>query len=175
MKKQEKIIEVQNLTQKIKEAKTVVLADNSGLNATQTSNLRAQIKKLGDKLQVVKNSLILRALAEAKLLPKGEDEVLNLEGPTLALFAKADDVASLKALVSFGKTIERLSLKAGFLEGKLLNGQDILTFALLPTKIELQAKLVSLLALPEQRLVYGLNYNLQKLVILLSQIGKKPN
>ena len=178
MKKREKIFEVENLTQKIKDAKSVVLIDYRGLKANQTVTLRSQIKKAGDELQVAKNTLLARALVKAKLLPeakKGEDQVLKLEGPTLVLFAKADEFASLKSLATFGKANELLALKAGFLEGKILSKEELLKLAALPTKDQLRAILVSLLAQPQQRLVYGLNYNLQKLVIILKKVSEKPN
>jgi large subunit ribosomal protein L10 len=179
MKKQEKIFEVENLTQKIKDAKSVVLIDYRGLKANQTVTLRSQTKKAGDELQVAKNTLLARALVKAKLLPeskKGEDQVLKLEGPTLILFAKADEIASLKYLVTFSKANDLLTIKAGFLEGKILSKEELLKLAALPTKDQLKATLVGLLAQPPQRLVYGLNYNLQKLVILLSQVkNKKEN
>lgn len=174
MKKQEKILEVDNLTQKIKDAKSVVLIDYKGLKANQTVTLRSQIKKMGDEIRVVKNSLLVRALSNAKLLPeaKGKDEVLTLKGPTLALFANVDEFASLKSLVVYGKANELLPLKIGFIGGQIITKEDLLRYALLPTKDQLRAKLVGLLAQPPQRLVYSLNYNINKLVVLLNQIKK---
>lgn len=167
MKKQEKIFEVENLTAKIKEAKSVALADYRGLTAGQMATLRSLVKKAGGKLQVVKNTLLLRALANAKLI----EEDLKLEGPTLALFAKEDEFSPLKALVSFGKANNLLALKFGFFEGEFQDSERISQIASLPGKEELRAKLVGLLAQPSHRLVYDLNFNLQKLVIILKEVN----
>lgn len=167
MKKQEKIFEVENLTAKIKEAKSVALADYRGLTAGQMATLRSLVKKAGGKLQVVKNTLLLRALANAKLI----EEDLKLEGPTLALFAKEDEFSPLKALVSFGKANNLLALKFGFFEGEFQDSERISQIASLPEKEELRAKLVGLLAQPSHRLVYDLNFNLQKLVIILKEVN----
>lgn len=178
MKKQEKIFEVKNLVEKIKDAKTVVFSDYRGLSANQTASLRSQIKKMGGELQVVKNRLMARALTDAGLLPevkKGEDQVLKLEGPTIALLSPESDAVTLKTLVSFGKNLGLLKLKAGFIDGKAFSEEEVTRFASLPSKQDLQAKLVSLLTQPSQKLVYSLNYNLQKLVIILGQVKSKKS
>lgn len=177
MKKQEKIFAVKNLTEKVKEAKSVVLADYRGLKANQANTLRSQIKKLGGEVQIVKNTLLLKSLAEAGLLPKakGNDQVLKLEGPTMALLTSNDEITALKAFLTFGKSADLLTLKAGFIEGKLLEKETLSRFASLPGKAELRARLVGLLAQPTQKLVYDLNFNLQKLVIILGQVKNKKS
>ena len=177
MKKQEKVFAVKKLTEKIKEAKSIVLADYRGLKANQANALRSQIKKMGGEVQIVKNTLLLRSLAEAGLLPesKGDDQVLKIEGPTIALLANNDEITALKAFLAFGKNADLLTLKAGFIEGKLLEKEALSRFAALPGKAELRAMLVGLLAQPTQKLVYNLNFNLQKLVIILGQVKNKKS
>jgi len=177
MKKQEKIFATQNLTEKIKEAKSVVLADYRGLKASQANTLRSQVKKMGAEVQVVKNTLLLRALVDAELLPKskGKDQALKLEGPTMALLTKEDELTALKTFLAFGKSAEILILKAGFVEGKLLEKEELSRFASLPGKTELRAILVGLLTQPTRKLVYDLNLNLQKLVIILGQVKNKKS
>jgi len=163
MKKQEKIFEVENLAAKIKQAKSLALVDYRGLSANQIANLRSLVKKAGGELQVVKNTLLLRALDKASL----EIKDLKIEGPTLALFANEDEINPLKTLVSFGKAQNLLALKFGFFGGEFQDGTRLFQIASLPSKEELQAKLVGLLAQPSQKLVYVLNFNLQKLVVIL--------
>lgn len=173
MKKQEKIFEVENLLAKIKEAKAVYLADCRGINAAQTMEIRSKVKKAGGNLQVVKNNLILRALQNAFSKDAGEE--LKIEGPTLALFAKDDEISPLKTLYVFGKASERLALKFGFLGSQFYSGEDLIKIANLPGQNELRAKLVGLLAQQPQRLVFGLNYNLLKLVTILKRVSEKTN
>lgn len=173
MKKQEKIFEVDNLTQKIKDAKSVVLVDYRSLTVSQASNLRRLIKKAGGELQVVKNTLLTRALVNTKILNKPEDLVLT--GQTMALFANDDEISPVKALATFGKNLSLLPFKLGFFGANILSADELTRYTSLPSKDELRAKFVGILAQQPQRLVYDLNFNLQKLVILLKRVSEKAN
>ncbi|PIU33618.1 50S ribosomal protein L10, partial [Candidatus Shapirobacteria bacterium CG07_land_8_20_14_0_80_39_18] len=101
MKKQEKIFEVENLTAKVKEAKSVVVADYRGIKVSQMNQLRDKVREIGGELQVVKNNLFYRALDQNNY----EIEKTKLDGPSLALFANNDEISPLKALANFGKTL----------------------------------------------------------------------
>jgi len=72
-----------------------------------------------------------------------------------------------------GKTLNLLQLKLGFMAGAVLSAEELNRFASLPTKKELQAQLVGLLIGPPRRLVYSLNWNLQRLVLVLDQVKNK--
>lgn len=172
MKKQDKIFEVQNLAAKIKDAKTVALVDYRGISASQATELRHKVRESGGDIQVVKNRLFLRALRENSYrVPEKE-----LEGPTLVIFANQDEISPLKTLVDFTKGAEILRLKIGFMAGRILSGEELKRFATLPGKEQLQAQLVGMLAGQPSRLVYALNYNLQKLAIALNAVkAKKPS
>ena len=171
MKKQEKIFEVENLTAKVKEAKSVVVADYRGIKVSQMNQLRDKVREIGGELQVVKNNLFYRALDQNNY----EIEKTKLDGPSLALFANGDEVSPLKALATFGKTLSLLPFKIGFIAGKVYFAEELNKLATLPAKLDLQAKLVGLLALQPTRLAYSLNFNLQKLVIALNQVKNKKN
>ena len=167
MKKQDKIFEVENLSAKIKDAKSVALIDYRGIKANQVNQLRDKVREAGGELQVAKNNLFYRALKENSYsVKKGE----YTTGPTLALFANADEILPLKALVEFSKGLSLLTLKIGFMAGKIFSGEELTRFAALPGKKELQAKLVGMLANQPQKLVYALNWNIQKLVLTLNAV-----
>lgn len=169
MKKSEKVFEVENLAAKIKEAKSVTLADYRGITVAQITALRDKVRAIGGELQVVKNTLFTRALKEAGV----KDPSSPLTGPTLVLFANDDEIAPLKTLAVFGKQANLLALKLGFMADKILSGEELNRLASLPTKLELQAKLVGMLASQPSRLVYSLNWNLQKLVLVINGIKNK--
>lgn len=169
MKKQEKIFEVQNLSAKIEEAKSVALTDYRGLSAKQLTELREKVQQAGGELQVTKNSLLFRALKENQY----QFEKERLEGPTLALFSQKDEISPLRTLADFAKTSGLLPFKIGFMAGSVLSLEELNRFAYLPSKIELQAKLLGLLTEPQSRLVRALNWNLQRLVLVLSQVKNK--
>lgn len=169
MNKQSKIFEVENVSAKIKEAKAVALADFRGLTVAQMTQLREKIKDAGGQLQVVKNTLLARALKQNCY----DIEKTDLQGTNITLFANADEAAPLKTLAAFAKTVSLLPFKIGFMAGKILSAEELTLFASLPTKIDLQAKLVGMLASQPSQLVYCLNWNLQKLVIVLNQVKTK--
>lgn len=169
MNKQDKYYEVDNLSAKIKDAKSVALVDYRGITVSQATELRNKVKDAGGELQVVKNNLFFRALRQNDY--KIEKE--KLEGPSLALFANADEISPLKALVTFAKALGLLPFKIGFMEGKVLSNEELGRFANLPGKELLRAKLVGMLASQPSRLIYALNYNLQKLALLLNAVKEK--
>ena len=169
MKKQEKFFEVQNLASKIKEAKGVFVFDFQKLNANQTFELRKKIKEIGGELQVVKNTLFYRALNQSNYaLNKAK-----LDGQSMALFAKEDEISALKALVAFAKSTGLLPLKVGFVEGKIYFTSELNQLASLPPKTVLYGKLVGLLSSPPSQLVRSLNWNLQKLALIINEIKNK--
>lgn len=163
MKKQEKIFEVENLTAKIKESKSIVLADYKGLTANQFNQLRSFLRQVGGEVQVVKNTLFLKALAKAGF----NLEDFNLEGPSVVVFAKQEEIEPLKTLVSFGKPLGLLALKFGIFDQRCQDSQKLLQIANLPGKDTLKIKLISTLNQPLLRLTFDLSFNLQKLVNIL--------
>lgn len=169
MKKQDKIFEVQNLKAKVKDAKALAVADYRGLSVAQMNQLRKKVREAGGELQVAKNNLFFRALRESNY----EIDKSLLDGPSLVLFANEDEISPLKALVAFSKGLNLLALKVGFMADQAYSAEELTKLANLPGRLELQAKLVGLLSSPPRRLVYSLNYNLQKLVLLIDGISKK--
>ncbi len=167
MVKQNKIFAVDDATAKVKDAKAVVLVDYRGITVSQATQLRRKVKEAGGQLQIIKNTLLLRALRsnDYKIDPE------KLEGPTMVLFANQDEISPIKAFSLFVKTTNGLlPWKAGFMAGKSLTAEELGKMALIPGKIDLQAKLVGLLFSQPSRLAYSLNYNIQKLVLALSAI-----
>ena len=170
MNKQDKVLEVQSLTAKIKNAKAIAFTDYSKVTVGQINQLRDKVKEAGGELQVVKNNLVFRALKENNY----KVEKSTFDGPNLAIFANSDEIAPLKILVTLGKTLNALALKIGFMNGRVLSAEELNRLALLPSQKELQTKLVGMLASPPTRLVRSLNWNLQKLVLVLEAVkGKK--
>lgn len=169
MLKQDKIFAVEDITTKIKDAKAVALADFRGITVSQATKLRDKIKTSGGKLQVIKNTLFLRALRNNNYKIERE----KLDGPTIVLFANADEVTPIRTLALFAKATEGLlPWKIGFMDGKILSAEELGKFASISSRVDLQAKLVGLLFSQPSRLAYALNYNLQKLVLVLNAIRR---
>ena len=134
---------VAELTERLKGAETLIVADYRGLTVTEIGELRGRLLEHGASFSVVKNTLTRRA-AEAA----GVDALLALlEGPTAIAFLESggDPVAVAKALDAAAKT-EVLVIKGGLLEGAEIGADDVKQLAKLPPTDVLRAQLVGALA-----------------------------
>lgn len=171
MVKSDKIYTVQNLVEKLKQAKAVVLADYHGLKVSQMAELRQNINKAGGEFEVVKNTLLNRAAEESKV--KIDPEVL--QGPTAVLWAYEDQINPLKVLVNFAKANELPTIKFGLLDQVATPIERIKQLASLPSKEELKAKLVGTLQSPLYGLNHALSWNMRKLIYVLKAKGGEKN
>lgn len=115
---------------------------------------------------VAKNTLLQKAMTDIK-------EIEDLEGPTGTIFAYSDVVAPLKEVAKAIKQFALPTIRFGLLEGQVLNGEQILKIASLPTREVLIAQFVGGLKAPLFGFHRALSWNLQKLVMTLSEIQKK--
>lgn len=168
MPSQKNITELNNLKEKLSKAKSLVLADYCGLTVNQINTLRNKIREVGGELKITKNTLLRIALKQSNLQLTTNNS--QLTGPTAVVFAYDDEIAPLKAIADFAKEQELPKFKAGFLDDRLLTIEELEQLANLPTKDQLQAKLVGCLNSPISGFVYTLKANLNKLVMVLKQI-----
>jgi large subunit ribosomal protein L10 len=130
MKKEDKTKVVEELTDRLKSAETVFVADYRGLTMTDIDALRGKLFDQGARFSVVKNTLTRRA-AEAA----GNDALLALlEGPTAIAFLEAggDPVAVAKTIADAARDTKILTIRGGVLEGKTLSGDQVESLAKLP-------------------------------------------
>ena len=162
MPSEKNVTTVNLLKTKLKDAKSVVTADASGLSVNLQRELRQKVKLAGGELIVVKNTLLQLALGVKELLP----------GPTVTLLAYEDEIAPIKALAEFAKIHELPKIKAGFLAKEPLTKEQVEALANLPAKIELIAKTIASLKSPLSGLVNVLGGNIKKLMYVLSAYAK---
>ena len=165
MQKADKERLIEELTERLRSADALLVADYRGLTNSQLAGLRVELLKHGAKLSVVKNTLTRRA-AEAA----GADALLAmLEGPTAIAFVEAEGnpVAVAKALSDAAKDTKILTLRGGVLSGNAISGTDIESLAKLPPLDVLQAQLVGVIVAPLTQLVAVLNAPLQNLIGLI--------
>lgn len=168
MKKSEKIFFVQDLTAKLKEAKGITLIDYQGLTVSQINKLREKVKEAGATLNVVKNRLLKRALLKAGI--KQDEEITS---PTALILAQKDEIGPLKAILESFRQFELPKFKFGFLGSDRIEAERLTQLAQLPSRDQLLAQLTATLAYPTKKLVYNLNFNQQKLVLILSKLKVK--
>lgn len=132
------------VTEKLRNSVTTVVADYRGLNVTQVTELRKQLREAGVEFQVLKNSLVRRATAAAELSEL--DEVLV--GPTAIAFSTEDAVIPAKIINDFAKKNDALKIKGGVVEGKVVGVDQIKALADLPSRDGLLSMLLSVLQAP---------------------------
>lgn len=170
---QKKIDQVKNLTEKLKEAKSVVFVNYQGLTHEQLALLRKKLKEVGGFLMVTKNTLLKLALKSSHHeLPTTSHE---LSGPTATLFIPDDPIPPLKVLANFLNEFSLPEIKMGIFEGELVSKERALRLATLPPREVLAAQVVGGLKAPTQRLAFSLAWNLQKLTHILKSISEQSN
>lgn len=139
-----KQVRVEEITEKFKGAATAVVVNYRGLNVTQITELRKQLREAGVEFKVYKNTMTRRAVEAAGL------EGLNdsLTGPNAIAFSTEDVVAPAKILNDFAKKNEKLEIKAGVIEGLVATADDIKALAELPSREGLLSMLLSVLQAP---------------------------
>ncbi|MBD0384632.1 50S ribosomal protein L10 [Paenibacillus sedimenti] len=135
---------VAEVTEKLKSSSCTIVADYRGLNVAQVTQLRKSLREAGIEFTVLKNTLARRATANAEL--SALDEFLT--GPTAIAFSKDDVVSPAKILTEFAKKNDKLSVKAGVVEGRVVGYDQIKALADLPSKEGLLSMLLSVLQAP---------------------------
>ncbi len=119
---------VKEIKDKFDNAKSVVLFDARGLNVSEVNELRRKLRESGSDYKVYKNTLTKRAVDETDY-----DLANYLAGPTAISFS-SDELAPVKIISEFAKNHEALELKAGIVEGKVANIEELKEYAKIPSR-----------------------------------------
>lgn len=171
MKKTEKTFFVQNLTEQLKSATSVVLVDYSGLSVKMQQELKARLSEVGAQMTVVKNTLFKLAGKGAKI-PEETLEDTVLTGPTAMIITEEDPIAPLQVLYKFAKEFEIPQFKVGLVEKSYQDKETLEKLAQLPSKKALMAQAVGTIAQPMYGLVGTLQGNIQRLLFILNEKAK---
>ncbi len=167
-KEKEKIVE--KLIEKLNQTKSIVLTNYQGLTVNQIQELKKEMEKVKAEYAVVKNKLFLKALDKSRL---SGIKIDKLSGPLALGLGFSDEVSAAKNIYIFSRKNKLPKIICGILEGKLLNLQEAVALAQLPTKDELIAKTVYTISAPISSFVQVLAANLRNFVYLLSAIKDK--
>jgi large subunit ribosomal protein L10 len=165
MDKNEKERVVDELTARLREVDTLIVADYRGLTMPQIDALRGTLIEHGARFTVVKNTLTRRA-AEAA----GADALLALlEGPSAIAFIASDGdmVAVAKALADSAKGTKVLEIRGGLMQGRTISAADVEELAKLPPFDVLRGQVLGAIIGPLQNLLGLVNAPLQNLVGLI--------
>ena len=140
----QKAKEVTEIRAKLESSPCTVLADYRGLNVKQVTELRSKLREAGVEMKVLKNSLTRRATEQANLTELDQ----YLVGPTAVVFGKEDAVAPAKIMMEYAKKFEKLNVKGGVVEGKVVSEAQIKALAELPNRDGMLSMLLSVLQAP---------------------------
>ncbi len=165
MLKSEKEQVVAELTERLRTADTLIVADYRGLTNAQIDGLRTKMLDSGARFSVVKNTLTRRA-AEAA----GADALLALlTGPTAIAFVESDGdpVAVAKALADAARETKVLALRGGVLEGQAMSAAEVESLAKLPPLEILRGQVLGAIIAPLNAFAGLVNAPLQNLIGLI--------
>jgi large subunit ribosomal protein L10 len=155
MLKAQKIEQIEEIKTRFAKMTSAVFIDFQGMTVGEVTKLRDDLRAKGVEYKVVKNKLVRHALDGAPWLGRLEGA---LKGMTGVAWSYEEPSAAAKVLRDFVKENEKLKIKAGVLEGQVLDGKAVETqLATMPGKNEARAMLLATLNAPAQRLVMLLN------------------
>jgi large subunit ribosomal protein L10 len=155
MLRQEKVQVVEEVRERFDRMSSVVFVDYKGMTVAAASKLRAACRAKGIDYRVVKNTLLLRALGEQ---PYSATLKKKLKGMTAVVWSYEEPSAAARLLKDYIKENEKPVLKAGLLEGQILDAKAVETqLATLPSKDEARAMLLATMMAPAQQFVMLIN------------------
>lgn len=168
-----KVESVEEIKRHFAAGTSAVFVDFSGMTVAEVSSLRNAFRAKGVRYKVFKNTLIRLALADAPHVDKLSG---LLRGMTGVAFSGEEPGAAARVIREFVKDNEKLKVKAGLLEGQLLDAKTVETqLATLPGKNEARAQLLATLMAPAQRFVMLLNTPAGNFVRLLQAKERKDS
>lgn len=161
--------QVQEIGGQFAQSGAAFLVGYEGINCADVTSLRQKLRKSGAQMAVVKNTLVKRAIKDTK----AQNLSAHLDGANAMIWAGEDPVAPAKVLADFAKGNEKLVVKAGFVDGTVVSADDVQALAKMPSKQELQAKLLALINTPAIRLLQMINASGASLVRVIDAQRRK--
>lgn len=141
MNRAEKAEFVEGLSARLSETPLVILADYRGISVPEVTEFREKIRETGAEYQVIKNTLLARAIAGTDKEGMGE----YLAGMTGVVLSGEDPIATAKSLRELTKTLqkeEKFVIKGGWFDGIALDAKSVEKVADLPSREELLSLLL---------------------------------
>lgn len=135
---------VAELADRLKNSVTGVLVSYEGINVADDTAMRKELREAGVKYSVVKNTLLSRACEEAELTGLQT----TLEGTTAVATSDEDYAAAARILADYAKKIKTFEIKAGYLDGEVVDLATIDKLAKLPSRDMLLANVLGAFQAP---------------------------
>ena len=155
---EKKQAEVEALAEKIQNSVSGVLVQYQGITVEDDTKMRAALRKAGVEYAVIKNSITGRACDKVGY----SDMKPYLEGMTALAISKEDAIAPAKILKEFDDKVESFQIKAGYIDGKVVDAETVKQLASIPAKEVLLGRLLGSLKSPLCKLCAVLNAKVEK-------------
>ncbi len=170
MTREEKRTFVAEMRDRLARSEAIFLTDFTGLDVKAMTSLRREVKKARGEFLVVKNRLLLRAMAETDM----PDISTYLAGPTGVVFGDETVVGAAKVVVDFAKeNDDKPVFKVGVLESTVLEPEDIVRVSLLPSREELLSQVAGVLGGPMSAFVSAVTGKTQEMAGLIGALRDK--
>ena len=166
--KKHKIVE--ELLENITKAKAIYFTAFSGLDVSKISQLRDNLRRIDTKAKVAKKTLADLSFQKAGFDLNIRDQFNN---SIMFEFAFGDPILSAKTIWQFSKQNENLKILGALMNGKMLNPNEVIQLAQIPSQEVLLGRLVASLASPIRNFNYVLKDNMIKLIYALSALQSK--
>ncbi len=166
-----KVLKVSQITDRLNTSKSMVMVDFKGITVEEITALRVKFREAGVDYVVLKNSLMKRALNNQGITELDE----LLVGPSAFAFGMKDEVAPAKIISEFIEQTksDKMTIKAGIIEGKVVDTNAVIALSKLPPREVLIAKMMGSLNAPITNFVGVLSATLRSLVYAVDAIRKQ--
>ena len=149
---------VQEISENIKDAQSLVVVDYRGLTVAEDTELRKALREAGITYRVYKNTLVKRAIAGTEF----ESLTDSLEGPNAFAMSTTDATAPARVLAEFAKKAPKLEIKAGVVEGTFYDENGMKAISAIPSRDVLLGRLFGSMQSPITNLARVLNQIAEK-------------
>lgn len=161
--------QVEEMAKKLSAVTAAIITETKGVTVSNITSLRANLRKEGVAFKVIKNTLATRAIAGTNLEPLTE----SFTGPSALAYTETDPVLLAKILTDFAKEDKKFQIRAGILDGVLLDKAQVEELARTPSREVLLSRLVGAMQSPYAGYVVVLSGILRKMVYALDAIRRE--
>jgi len=169
--RQQKSQIIDDLTKKVKESQSVLMIDFTSLKVSEVNELRKILRESGIEMKAAKKTLVQRILKNAGIK---DFNVFQFPASIALIFSPEEGMIASKGVYEFSKKLKDRAFKilGGFMDGRFINNEMVVTLAKLPSREVLLSQLLYVLNSMPRALVGVLQGNLRKLVFAVDAIAK---
>jgi large subunit ribosomal protein L10 len=167
--REQKKKDLEALHAELERAKNVFLTGYEKMTVQQDFELRKAIRAAGGNYQVIKNNIAEKASSGTA----AEQLLKDLAGMTSVAYTSGDPVALAKALTAYAKAVPTFTFKAGMVEGRVIDINQVQALATMPLREEILAKVLFLINASAQQLVSAIGGVGRNLAFVVDQAAKE--